>query len=82
MLPYLLYPRIYCVTDVLKAVGHQRTFGDTARGLNWGFFTDEGEAAIVKPKVLTCELKRLSLEEAYLLDNGEQIYLKVNSDVH
>lgn len=28
MLPYLFYPRVYCITDLVKVVGNQRSYGD------------------------------------------------------
>ena len=42
--PYLLYPRVYCITDVVNVVGRQMTTGeDMGDGtiLDWGVFTDE-----------------------------------------
>lgn len=51
-IPYLFYPRIYCVTDVLDVVGRQQSYGDQQDSLDWGFFTDDSEQTIVKPKVL------------------------------
>ena len=39
--PYLFYPRVYCVTDVLDVVGNQMSYGSSDSSLDWGFFTDE-----------------------------------------
>lgn len=52
MMPYIFYPRVYCITDLVGVIGNQRTYGDIQKGLNWGFFTDESESSIVKPKVI------------------------------
>lgn len=59
MLPYVFYPRLYCITDILKAIGNQRSYGDIDKGFNWGFFTDEEEISIVKPKILSCQLSKI-----------------------
>ena len=48
--PYLFYPRVYCVTDVLNAVGQQYEQNDQKSA--WGHFTDEGCQTLVKPPVL------------------------------
>jgi hypothetical protein len=40
-IPYVLYPRIYCVTNVMDIVGQQRSYGNDEQFLDWGFFTDD-----------------------------------------
>jgi hypothetical protein len=42
-IPYLFYPRIYCVTDALHLPGRQQSYGDDQDNLDWGFFTDDTE---------------------------------------
>ena len=42
--PYLFYPRVYNVTDVVNVVGRQEGDGeDQGDGviLDWGYFTDD-----------------------------------------
>lgn len=41
--PYLFYPRVYCVTNVMDVVGQQRSYGHDEQFLDWGFFTDDTE---------------------------------------
>jgi len=49
---YLFYPRIYCITDVLDVVHIQKSYG--TGDIDWGFFTDESETTLVKPKIKAC----------------------------
>lgn len=81
MLPYVFYPRLYCITDLLNAVGNQRSYGDEGKNLNWGFYQDESEQGIVPPKVHACIFEKIKPEHAYVLDNGEYINILVNSQV-
>jgi len=48
---YLLYPRVYCITDLPLIVGKQRSFGTADCDIDWGFFTDDTESSIVRPKI-------------------------------
>ena len=41
--PYVFYPRIYSVTNVMDVVGQQRSYGTDEQFLDWGFFTDDQE---------------------------------------
>ena len=44
--PYLFYPRVYCVTDVVNAVGRQETGGEDlgdGQALDWAYFADESQ---------------------------------------
>lgn len=41
--PYLFYPRIYKVTNVLEVPGNQHSYGSQDINLDWGFFADETE---------------------------------------
>ena len=41
--PYLFYPRVYKVTDVIDLPIKQYDMGDKMT-TNWGFFTDESES--------------------------------------
>ena len=59
----------------------QRSYGDQSVEVDWGFFTDDTEAAIVKPKVLAAEYKKIFGNEAYILDDGEYINLLIGSKV-
>ncbi len=54
-------------------------YGDT--NLNWGFFTDESCQAIVKPRITSAQLKKVSKSGAYLLHNGEYISLFIGSQI-
>jgi hypothetical protein len=79
IVPYLLYPRIYCITEIPYIVGNQRSYGK--EDVEWGFFTDETETAIVKPKILAACKDKLTSEDAYLLDNGEYMNVLISSEV-
>ena len=79
--PYLFYPRIYDITNVLDLPGNQRTLGDTDAGIDWGFYTDETEALLVKPKITPGEFKKVSSGSAYLMDNGEYINLFIGHKI-
>lgn len=60
---YLLYPRIYKITDI----GHSDTYGHT----------DESTQLIVKPHCLPCRGSKLSHSEAFIIDNGQYLTLLV-----
>jgi hypothetical protein len=80
---YLMYPRIYKVTDVHQVLGFQRSYGgDPGCTINWGFFTDESEQLIVKPKVIPALLEKITTQDVYIMDNGEYINVFVASDVN
>ena len=76
---YMVYPRVYCVTDVTSVVGHQHDSGGNHEIVNWGYFSDESESHIVKPRVLSCQFEKLDRRDAYICDNGESIQLYVGS---
>ena len=79
--PYLFYPRIYDVTNVIDLPGNQRSMGDIDRGIDWGFFSDETESMLVKPKIIAGEYKKISNGSAYLMDNGEYLNLFIGSKI-
>lgn len=79
--PYMFYPRVYRVTNVTELPGRQRSYGDQNSSVDWGYFTDETEQSIVKPKVQACEIKKISSSEAYVLDDGDYINLLIGSKV-
>lgn len=78
--PYLFYPRIYCVTDVLNAVGQQYEQNDEKQA--WGHFTDEACTTLVKPAVLEARQETFGKAlqaNAIVMDNGEYISLYFGS---
>lgn len=80
--PYLFYPRVYCVTDVLNVVGRQEFNGeDQGDGvtLDWGFFSEETAQLMVKPRVIAGRIDKLTKQDAYVMDNGEYINLLIQS---
>jgi hypothetical protein len=77
--PYLFYPRVYKVTDVVKVPGNQYSYGNT--GLDWGFFADENATIMVKPKILNANSDGLTREDAYIMDNGEFISLYITRGI-
>ena len=82
--PYLFYPRVYCVTDILNVVGRQEAGGEDqgdGQALEWGYFTDESGQTMVKPRVLAGRLEKLTKQDAYVMDNGEYINLLIQSQV-
>lgn len=82
--PYLFYPRVYCVTDILNAVGRQEAGGEDqgdGQALDWGYFTDESGQTMVKPRLLAGRLEKLTKQDAYVMDNGEYINLLIQSQV-
>ena len=79
--PYLFYPRIYRVTDVLEVPGRQHSYGATDVNLDWGFFTDETEQTIVKPMVVPARQEKITSADAYLMDNGEYLNLFIGGHV-
>ena len=79
--PYLFYPRIYSITNVICLPGKQRGYGDVDNGIDWGMFTDETETMVVKPKIIGGEHKKISSGEAYIMDNGEYINLMLGSKI-
>jgi hypothetical protein len=79
--PYMFYPRIYDITNVIDLPGNQRTMGDIDAGIDWGFFSDETEATLVKPKIIAGEYKKISNGSAYLMDNGEYLNLFIGSKI-
>lgn len=81
MLPYIFYPRLYCITDILNVIGSQRSYGDVLANISWGFFTDESEQTIVRPRAHPCIFEKIKPEHAYILDNGEYLNILVNSEV-
>ena len=80
-IPYLFYPRIYDITNVIDLPGNQRSYGNTELGIDWGFFTDETESVLCKPKVIPGEYKKISSASAYLMDNGEYINLFIGHKI-
>lgn len=78
---YLLYPRVYKISDVHQAVGNQRVLIEGTEGhkVKWGYFTDESEQSISKPKIIPCQLEQISQEDIYVMDNGEYINIFVAS---
>jgi len=82
--PYLFYPRMYCVTDILNAVGRQETGGEDqgdGQALDWGYFTDESGQTMAKPRILAGRLEKVTKQDAYVMDNGEYINLLIQSQV-
>lgn len=79
--PYLFYPRVYCVTNVMDVVGQQRSYGHDEQFLDWGFFTDDTEQSIVKPKIVQARQEKVMPGEAYIMDNGEYINLFVMAQI-
>ena len=62
MTPYFFYPRVYRVTMV----------GEVDSG--WGDYA-EGASFMSKPSCYPATLSKLSSKEAYVIDNGEYIFL-------
>ena len=80
---YLWYPRIYPVTDVHKVIGFQQSHGgDDQCQANWGFFTDETEQTIIKPKVIPALLEKITTEDVYIMDNGEYLNIFIANEVN
>ena len=61
-IPYFFYPRIYKVTDIGNA--------DCAYG-NY----PEGSQFMVKPLCVPATMERLNSQDAFVIDNGEYIFL-------
>ena len=79
--PYLFYPRVYCITDILDVVGNQKSYGSDKTSVKWGFFTDESCQSMVKPKALAAHTQNITNGDVYIMDNGEYINLFVGSQI-
>lgn len=79
--PYLFYPRVYKVTEVLDVPGRQHSYGTSDADLDWGFFTDETEQTMVKPKVVAARQEKITNADVYLMDNGEYLNLFVGGKI-
>jgi len=55
--------------------------GNTEHGIDWGFFSDETESVLVKPKIIPGEYKKISNASAYLMDNGEYLNLFIGHKI-
>jgi hypothetical protein len=65
--PYFFYPRVYRVTDV--------GFVDSG----WGEPATEGW--VTKPECRPASLEKLDSRHAYLMDNGDYLYLYLGNQV-
>jgi len=65
--PYFFYPRVYRVTDV--------GFVDSG----WGEPAAEGW--VTKPECRPASLEKLDSRHAYLMDNGDYLYLYIGNQV-
>ena len=65
-MPYFFYPRIYKVTDV----GQSETYG---------FVEDENSQFLIKPNCYPAGMEKLGSKDAYLIDNGEYLYLYIGN---
>jgi protein transport protein SEC24 len=68
MTPYFFYPRIYRVTMV----------GEVDAG--WGDYA-EGASFMSKPNCYPATLSKLGSKDAYVIDNGEYIFLYIGNQV-
>ena len=66
--PYFFYPRIYKVTMV----------GEPDAG--WGDYP-EGSSFMTKPNLYPASMEKLGSKDAYIMDNGEYIFLYLGNQV-
>ena len=82
---YIVYPRIYEVTDIGDEVSETDTFDlldmrVRLQDASYGY-TDEATGYLVKPMVIGCRQNKLKRDQLYLIDNGEYLTLLVNNKV-
>jgi hypothetical protein len=80
LFPYIIYPRIYKVSDVIDVVYHQNNTEGENCPVNWGFYLNEENNAILKPKVIPARLDKITENDAYIMDNGEYINLFISKN--
>lgn len=78
IIPYYFYPRIYKISDIHENVNFNKIYLIQE---NYGTICEESQF-MIKPPCLPAAMDKMGMGEAFLIDNGEYLYLYLSSSVN